>query len=180
MTTKRAPITLSAYAKHRGISVEAVCKAVRTGRLKKSVTFVRDKAKITDAELADREWLNRTREKIDSPAPPAPPAASPTAPASAPNGTSGDEAWREARARQQAATAELAEIELAEKRGELMPAKDVEMRMADVFLRCRTRLLAVPARVREQDPTLSGQQLELIERLINEAIEELAAGPDGA
>lgn len=175
MTTKRAPITLSAYAKHRGISVEAVCKAVRSGRLKKSVTFVRDKAKIADAELADREWSNRTREKIDSPPPPAV-----TTPATPTNGAGGDEAWREARARQQAATAELAEIELAEKRGELMPAKDVEMRMADVFLRCRTRLLGIPARLREQDPTLSGQQLELIERLINEAIEELAAGPDGA
>jgi phage terminase Nu1 subunit (DNA packaging protein) len=72
----------------------------------------------------------------------------------------------------------LAEIELAEKRGELLPAKDVESRLVNVFAHCKTKLLGVPARARQRDPSLTGPQVALIETLIREALEDLASAAE--
>jgi len=70
-TTKpHAPISLRAYAKRRaaaglpGSSPEAVSKAVKSGRLSRSVVLVDGEPKIADPELADREWLARSAPRI--------------------------------------------------------------------------------------------------------------------
>lgn len=84
------------------------------------------------------------------------------------------------RAQREKAQAELAEIELAEKRGELVPAREVEARMVEVFAHCRTKLLGVPARARQQDPSLTAAQVRMLDELVREALEELAGeGTDG-
>jgi phage terminase Nu1 subunit (DNA packaging protein) len=82
-------------------------------------------------------------------------------------------------ARREAAEAELAEIELAEKRAALVLAADVEARLVNEHTRARTKLLGVPARARQQDPTLTPEHLVLIEDLIREALEDLS-GEDPA
>jgi hypothetical protein len=69
-TTPRTPISLRAYAKRRaaaglpGSSPEAVSKAVKAGRLSRSVVLVDGEPKIADPELADREWLARSAPRI--------------------------------------------------------------------------------------------------------------------
>lgn len=68
----------------------------------------------------------------------------------------------------------MAEIELAEKRGELVAANEVEGRLVSVFSTCKTKLLGVPSRARQQDPGLSAGQISTIDRLIREALEDLA------
>jgi phage terminase Nu1 subunit (DNA packaging protein) len=89
----------------------------------------------------------------------------------------GDEAaYLAARARKEAANAALAEIELARTRGRLLLAADVEHRLADTFLRCRTRLLGIPSQLRERAPHLAREDLALAEELIRQACEELADG----
>jgi hypothetical protein len=78
-----APLSLTAYAKRRGVSAVAVSKAVASGRLSASV--VRDERgapKIGDPELADREWTANTRPRIDHP-PEASPSAAPARPRAA-------------------------------------------------------------------------------------------------
>lgn len=81
-----APLSLTAYAKLRGVSTVAVSKAVASGRLAASV--VRDERgapKIGDVELADREWTSNTRPRIDHPpAAPSIPASLRAAPADPP------------------------------------------------------------------------------------------------
>lgn len=57
--------SLRQYALRRGSSVEAVSKAVSTGRLQKSVTYVDGYPKINDCDLADREWTANTRARAD-------------------------------------------------------------------------------------------------------------------
>jgi hypothetical protein len=163
---------LREYALHRkarrlaGGTHRAVQVAIRDGRL---VRAVRD-GKI-DAAIADKEWSSVTlANRI--------PHTGPTAVES-----DGDDelppgmpSLAESRARREAAEAALAEIELAEKRGELVLARDVESRLVNVFAHSKTKLLGVPARVRQGDPSLTDTQIELIESMIRDALEELADG----
>lgn len=157
-------ISLRAYARHRkanelaGGTLRAIQVAIKSGRLSKSITA---DGKIASAAVADREWEATTHvDRI--------PLSGPTA-----AGTPPPELG-ESRARREAAEAALAEIELAEKRAELVLASDVESKLVSVFLQCKTKLLAVASRARQRDPGLSAPQVELFETLIREALTDLA------
>jgi len=163
-------ISLRAYARHRqarslpGGTLRAVQVAIRDGRLASSLT--KDRTKIRSAKAADAEWAAATKGDHV-------PLTGPTsiAASQAPNPLA------EARARRESAQASIREMELAERRGELVPSKDVEAHLANLFAQCRTRLLAIPARARQRDPSLSGPQLALLEALLFEALEDLAGAP---
>lgn len=177
-----ASLTLRAYARHRaerglpGASHTAVQKAIKAGRIRVGLD-----GKI-DPEEADRLWVANTDEghrrgpahEPKRPAVVEPPASTPLPPLEpgdpVPN-------YQEARARREAAEAALAEIELAEKRVELVPARDVEARLVKEHSQAKTKLLGVPARARHQDPSLTAEHLALFEDLIREALEDLAT-PD--
>jgi phage terminase Nu1 subunit (DNA packaging protein) len=123
--------------------------------------------KIASAKAADAEWDATTHvDRI--------PMTGPTAAGNPPPDL------LESRARREAAEAALAEIELGEKRRELVPAKDVESKLVNIFAHCKTKLLGVPARARQRDPALTGAQVDLIETLIREACEELASESDAS
>lgn len=163
------------YARHRdrlglpGATPKAIRTAIKDGRLSTSLTPT---GKIKSARAADAEWAASTNPEMV-------PQTGPTAPASGDASGPPVNELAIAKARRAAADAELAEIDLATRRGELVRAADIEARLADVFLRCRTRILGVTTRLREQDPTLTPAQLGLVETLLVEAIEELA-GPEAA
>jgi phage terminase Nu1 subunit (DNA packaging protein) len=95
-------------------------------------------------------------------------------------GESGDasslEAYRKARARREAAEAQLAEDEVAKNRGTLISAAGVEARLIAVFASCRTKLLGVPSKLKQHQPDLSRAQLAAVEELVLEALEDLADG----
>jgi phage terminase Nu1 subunit (DNA packaging protein) len=183
------PLSLSAYAKRRGVSHVAVSKAIAAGRLSASV--VRDDRgapKIADPDLADREWAANTRPRIDhpaadlagEPAAQAPRAARP--PAGAPRPDVPD--YNESRARRESALADMAEIEVAERRGELVPVDEARADVVSRFTVVRTRLLGVPSRVAQRLPHLAGEVVPILDELLREALEELAldggATHDGA
>jgi hypothetical protein len=178
-----APLSLSAYAKRRGVSHVAVSKAIAAGRLTASV--VRDDRgapKIADPELADREWAANTRPRIDHPAadlagePPDPrprtPRASAPAPDASPRGHVPD--YNESRARRESALADMAEIEVAERRGELVPVDEARADVVSRFTVVRTRLLGVPSRVAQRLPHLAVEVVPILDELLREALEELA------
>ena len=152
------PLSLSAYARHRGCRLNAVQEAIAAGRLRKSLT--RD-GKIRDAEAADAEWEATTHSEMRP-------------------GRGGEPDLAEVRLRHEQAKASLAELELAKMRGEVVLAADVESRLVDVFAACKTKLLAVPARARQQDPGLSASQLGLFEELIREALSDLAGAEEAS
>jgi len=163
------PLNPSAYAQHRksaglsGGTVKAVRDAIRSGRLSTSLTS--DKH-IVDAAAADAEWAATTNADMV-------PASGPTAPAQTAAVAS---PLAEARARHAAASATIAELELAEKRGQLVRIEDVEARWSEVVTLLRTKLLGVPARMRQRDPSLKSKQIATVDTLIREALEELASG----
>lgn len=157
------------YARHRkdaalaGGTHRAVQVAIIDGRLSKSLTP--DRKRIADVAAADAEWASTTHvDRI--------PLTGPTAAGTSPPDLA------ESRARREAAEAALAEIELDEKRGELVPAKDVEAKLVSVFAHCKTKLLAVAPRARQRDPSLTGAQLELFEALIREALDDLSSSAE--
>jgi hypothetical protein len=196
------PISLSAYAGRRGVTPKAVSKAVAAGRLVASIgRDARGQPVVLDPDLADREWEANTRQRADraaresasgaGSAAPAPPE-SEDLPAPAPRARRVDlpegvpvyhvsQAIRAHHAaRQQAAAADQAELDLAARRGQLV---DAAAARADVFARismAKTRLLGVPTLVGQDAPDVAARIVPLIERRIREAIEELSDDGRGA
>lgn len=169
---KPPPTSISAYARHRkalGLP-GGTPKAVRAARDRGSLAGALTKdGQIADVELADQLWAATTREdRVPLTGPTASGANAAAKPAPSP--------LQEHRARREAAQAELAEIELAEKRRELVPAKDVESRLVNVFSSSRTKILGVVARARQRDPSITPAQHALYESLLREALEDLADG----
>ena len=148
-------MTLTAYAKRRGCSVKSVSLAASSGRLVESVgRDDRGRPVILDPDLADREWATNTR--------------------SVQAFNVSRDLRAAAEARRVAALADLAELELAAKRGKLV---DADQARADVFARismAKTRLLGVPTLVGQDAPDLAARFVPLVERRIREALEELS------
>lgn len=196
-------ISLSAYAKRRGVSKQAVSKAVERERLKSSVAFVGGKPRITDPDLADREWTQNTdlsrapgyvKERAGPPSPTVVVVASTAAfPADTPKPSvttqsalpdagsvqdplDPDARWnlKDASSEEKKWKALLAQLEYKEREGELVPAKDVEAATAALFTNIRTKLLAVPGKARANAPHLTLSDVALVESLIREVLEELS------
>lgn len=155
------PLSLRAYARHRkenalsGGTLKAIQDAVATGRV-----ILDANGKIPDAAEADARWRATTHAE--------------KRPLTGPAGSADVEDLADARARLDAARASLAELDLAERRAELVPARDVEAKLVGVFASCKTKLLGIPSRARQQDPSLSVDQIALLESLTGEALEDLA------
>ena len=162
-------LSIRAYAKHRGCHHSAVQRAIDSGRLVTSLVYDDAGAPgIADAAAADAEWAANTRSERE-------PLTSQIARQGGAAPDDEESPLAAARTRYEEAKASLAEIELAERRGQLVLAADVEARLAGAITRCKTKLLALPSRARQQDPTLSSAQLGMFEALIREALEDLAA-----
>lgn len=153
-----------AYARRRGVSPNTVSIAIKAGRLVKSVT--RDdlgNPKI-NPEMADKEWEENTDTLRH--------------PENAPKGGGAGEGVAGATERLRAAQANLAELEYAKAAGELVLAKDVERAVTDAFTAAKTKLLAIPSRVKQAIPHLTVEEVALVERLVREALEDLAASEE--
>jgi phage terminase Nu1 subunit (DNA packaging protein) len=88
---------------------------------------------------------------------------------------------REERTRLLRAEAELKEMELAEKRGQLVAIQDVEKEMTDLVLTTKARIMAIPPRV---TPELVGESSRMIiqtklEKACKEALALLAREGEG-
>ena len=169
------PLSLRAYAKRRGVSAEAVSKAIESGRLERSVVVVAGEPKIADAELADREWAANTRPR-------------------AKRATNGDadqqdgvadhaigypearrrreiELWRQARVQR-----EVDELELAKRKGELVSVAEARADVIEKFSVVKTKLLGLAVRVKQRLPHVVVEDVRVIDALVREALEELSHG----
>jgi hypothetical protein len=145
------------YAQHRkalglpGTTHKAVQRALADGRIHA------DAEGLIDPGVADREWHANTD-------------------ASKRPGPSGDESFEEARRRKEIALANLREDEVRKNRGELVSAANLGNRLRDVFTQCKTKLLGIPVRARQQLPHLSVADVGVLDSLVREALEDLADG----
>ena len=161
------PISLSAYARHRGVSRQLVTAAIKDGRLMASLDHSGSRVRIRSAELADREWelagvssAPQKRKGSESPVDALAAAGIPTLAVS--------------RARLHAAKASIATMELLEKKGKLIPVERVRAEVSDRFTAVRTRLLALPTEARQRIPELTDDSVAVLDALVREALEHLA------
>lgn len=164
-------ISCRAYAKHRGVHPTTVSEAIRNKRLVTSVE--RDhfgNPKIIDAEQADREWDANTDAQKRANAAGGVRNTNPTT-----DSTNVNELIDIATARLKEAQADLEEIKLAEKRETLVSEADVRREWIEILSQVRTKLLALPSRCKQEIPGLSVSDVELIDRIVREALEDLVA-----
>lgn len=162
-------ISLRAYGESRrerglpGGSLAAVQKAIKSGR----ISLVDGKI---DPDAADADWVRNT--SVEQQGRGAGGGERPSALV----GVSGGESYIDARARSEALRAQMMEIDLAEKRGELVSAEDIRRALADKLTATRDELLTIPERVAgkvasSKDPV---ECAAVIEQAIRLALRHLA------
>ena len=72
--------------------------------------------------------------------------------------------------------ANLLELERKQKEGLLLPADQVQKVWANSVAIAKTKLLAVPSRLRQRIPHLSLEEIAIADELIRESLEEIANG----
>jgi phage terminase Nu1 subunit (DNA packaging protein) len=77
-------------------------------------------------------------------------------------------------ARLMAAKAEIAELDAAQRRGELIAVDKARADVDDLISTARTKILGVPSRLAQRDRTVTKKQIDLVEELLREALTELA------
>jgi phage terminase Nu1 subunit (DNA packaging protein) len=152
-----AATSLRAYARHRGVSLQAVRKAIAGGRLREALTEDR---KVADVALADREWAEftdyaRSPQRAPIPA----------------------EDLRGAAARLAHYRAATGELEYEQRAGELVNAAEMQAAMTATYSVVRSRLLALTTTAAHQLPHLSVTDLAAINSIVSEAIEALTPHP---
>jgi phage terminase Nu1 subunit (DNA packaging protein) len=165
--TKRANegLGVNAYARHRaarglpGGTRSAVQQAIKSGRLAASVAYVAGHPRIRDVDTADREWAAST--KVDR---------VPLA-----NGEGSSSALVAARTRREMALALIAEDEVRQRRGELVEVAGVVQELTTILVNAKSKLLAIPSKMKQRCPHLTVVDVGTIDSLIRESLEELAA-----
>lgn len=199
--SRKAPLSLRAYARRRGVSVEAVRRAVQRGRLSASLSVdAQGKTKIADPKLADREWSTNTdlskapgyvkargagvpAEESTvtpvgvTPVTPVTPVTDDDEPQSLLGASTAEKHWK----------ARIAELDYKKKAGVLLDAGEVlawktevlaEMNRA--YAECRSKLLGIPTRAKAALPHLKHTDIRAIDDLLRAALEELASSAPGA
>lgn len=188
-------LTLTAYAKRRGVSTVAVSKAVASGRLNESV--VRDDKgvpRVVDPDLADREWEANTRHRIDREIRQGTPppqqsgdenssnlivdAGASPAPDTIPDYNTSRARREAAAARREAILADMAQLDLDERRGELVQADKAEADKVADYTTVRARMMGIPSRIAQRLPHLAAEIVPIAEELIREGLEELSIDGD--
>ena len=129
-------VSQSEYARRRGCTEGAVRRAVRDGR----IALFDGKV---DPVAADAQWQRNTRPRAGSA-----PTSEPSRPGLAPERESdeGGDYWA-SKARRESAEADLAELKLAEQRGELVRAAAMRAAHAKRLAGLRESLLQIPMRL---------------------------------
>jgi hypothetical protein len=178
-------LSLRAYARHRGVTLRAVQKAIESGRIE-TVLDEKGKPKI-DPAAADLRWQAQADPaKQRKPEPKAPPPVV-VAPKTAPiddqdddppttDGEVGENDYYKARAKREAYRAEVEKLSYLERAGELVDAAQVQSSWQKIITTAKTRLLSVPSKARIRIPHLTLDDIATIEEEIRDALEELSQG----
>lgn len=185
-----------AYAKHRGCSLAAVQKAIRDGRL--AVALVVDGKgvkKIVSVEAADNEWKAKTKPprkvatKTKSPEKPVRQSNEEFAAELAAELAAASESdpsklqLREAHRRleiekwlREQVKRKSEELDLAKRTGELVPTAEAKAAVIADYTVVKTKLLGLPIKAAQHIPELTVDGVEILERLMREALEALSIG----
>ena len=169
-------LSIRAYAQHRGVSHEAVRKAIAAGRIQKKPDGSIDPIK------ADAQWQQHTRPAVSANAKPAVTARvlpAPSMPSSADEARGVD--YQKARAVRETYAARLAKLEFEGRSDKLVNKDEVDTKVFTLARQLRDRMLQIPNKVAPEivalvvdKPDVRGVA-DLIDRAIHQALEELVA-----
>jgi hypothetical protein len=177
-------MSLRAYARHRGVALSAVQKAIATGRI-----HPEPDGRI-DPDKADAQWERHTRTAQPAtprvtttrPPPVAQNASQPAAPPQQPKAS--DESrgvdYHKARAVRETYSARLAKLEFEERTGKLISKDEVDIKYFQLARQLRDRMQQIPRKVAPEivalvvaDPDVRGVT-DILDVAIREALEDLA------
>jgi hypothetical protein len=168
-------ISANAYAKHRGVSLQAVLKAIREGRLPTSAVQRESGRWDIDPEVADVEWQQNTDSGQGAPA-------HAKNRQDQPEPTGDDEpedgepiTYAQARAQHERFKARLAQLELEQREGKLVEADVVKREAFRTARLVRDALLNLPDRIAAELANETNQ-FKVHQRLVSEirrALEDL-------
>ena len=177
-------MSLRAYARHRGVALSAVQKAIATGRIHPEPDGSIDPIK------ADAQWDRHTRTAQPTtprvttarPPPVAQHASQPAAPPPMPQAS--DDArgvdYHKARAVRETYSARLAKLEFEERTGKLISKDEVDIKYFQLARQLRDRMQQIPRKVAPEivalvvaDPDVRGVT-DILDVAIREALEDLA------
>ena len=177
-------MSLRAYARHRGVALSAVQKAIASGRIHPEPDGRIDPAK------ADAQWDRHTRTaqpttpRVTTPqvTTTRPPSAS--QPAAPPPPQTGDDTrgvdYHKARAVRETYSARLAKLEFEERTAKLISKDEVDVKYFQLARQLRDRLQQIPRKVAPEivalvvaDPDVRGVT-DILDVAIREALEDLA------
>lgn len=167
-------VTIADYARLKGVSHEAVRKAVKVGRLSRAVTFDAKGKPRLDPDVANEEWTANTdssQQRVPAVAPPRP-EPEPEA-AAAPEQRTGT--FQQARTLREAYMARLAKLEFEAKSNKLVNADEVKREGFRAARQVRDAMLNIPDRV-AGELAAEPNQFKVHQRLTKEirrALEEL-------
>lgn len=172
-------MSLTAYARSRGVTDQAIRSAIKDGRIVEGASQDSKGRWSVVPSVADRELAQNS--SIDHAARRGFGTAETVYGSDAPSETDGAPAdpermtLAEAKRVRAVAEAQLKKLELAERRGRLVPIEAVEVTVGKQFANVRQRLLAVPARVAHEVALLDDvAQVRLrIEAAITQALTDL-------
>lgn len=146
-------VSLRKYGSMRGVSGEAVRKAIKTGRLVNAVRYNDKGQPCVDVEVADREWVKNTDGSKQSLLDPEhrlsanahPPGVTDDDEAAVSKG--GVPAIHKSKAITEAYKARLAKLEFEEKSGKLIDAEKVRLEQFTAGRMIRDAIMSVPDRI---------------------------------
>ncbi len=158
---RRGPMSLRQFAAHVGVSHSRIVEGVASGRLARSIgRDARGRPVILDAALARREWTQNA--------------------AKPPTRSNGAPSLVQAQVAQAVQRTRALRLSSDEREGLLVPLRDVEALNTRLIVAARTELLGLPTRLKQRRPEATRELVAEVDRLVREALENLAAGAAGA
>jgi len=183
-------ITQSEAARLLDVSKQAVHKAVASGRLtghsdSKGRVFI-------DSLTMREEWERNTQKRVGRG--PKPPAGTTERTPMRPDEPTPKERreqatdlarttedipnYNESRARTEHLKAELLELERKQKEQILVKAEEVEAKWVEIITMARTKILGIPTKAKQRIPDLDTDAISLLDDIVRETLEDLAAKSD--
>jgi DNA-binding transcriptional regulator YhcF (GntR family) len=159
-----AILSLRAYARHRGVQLRAVQKAIEYGR----ITTLPDGQ--IDSDVADEEWARNTMPKVP------PPTRGGSRQEDDPDQALGASQYTKARAFREFYQARLAKLEYEERIGKLVSKDEVQVAAFNKFRQYRDAMLNIPDRVAAMlaAETDAAKCYEILATEIRKALNEFA------
>ncbi len=174
MVKKNERIGLRAYARLRGCSPSAVSRAIKEGRISRAVRRDKRGNPKIDPVLADREWAEHTDPARGFPTTHAR-ANADAVNTEGPSATDEDAdlpSFEESRAKREAFSANLKELEYQQAAGKLVEGAVVERELFKMSRMVRDAMLNIPNRISAELAAMDGT-FEIRERLLHEITDAL-------